>query len=183
MSTTTATPISTGNWKIDRVHSHIGFAVKHMVVSTFRGSFDEYDGQLAVGEDGAPRLEGWVAVDSLQVKDDNLRAHLASPEFFDSEAHPRITFSSREVSVGDGGELEVVGDLQIKGRSHPVSASGSISGPHVDIAGNEKIGVELQATVDRRDYGLEWNAPLPQGGFALDNDVRLEVSLELVRED
>jgi polyisoprenoid-binding protein YceI len=183
MSTATTTPISTGNWKVDRVHSHVGFAVKHMVVSTFRGSFDEYDGHLAVGDDGAPHLQGWVAVDSMPAKDDNLKAHLLSPDFFDAAAHPRIAFHSREVSVGEGGELEVLGDLEIKGQTHPVTARGNISGPHVDIAGNEKIGVELQATVDRRDYGLDWNAPLPQGGFALDNDVRIEVSLELVRED
>jgi polyisoprenoid-binding protein YceI len=183
MSSTTATPISTGNWNIDRVHSHAGFAVKHMVVSTFRGSFDDYDGRLTVGEDGAPRLEGWVGVESLQVKDENLRAHLLSPEFFDSQSHPRISFSSSAVRVGAGGELEVEGELEIKGHAQPVSARGSVSGPHVDIAGREKLGVELEATVDRRDYGLDWNAPLPQGGFALDNDVRLEVSLELVRGD
>jgi polyisoprenoid-binding protein YceI len=182
-ATARATNIASGNWSIDRVHSHVGFAVKHMVVSTFRGGFDDYDGQLAVGEDEAPRLEGSVAVDSLQVKDDNLRAHLLSGEFFDAAAHPRITFASQAVEVGEGGELEIEGELQIRGQTHPVSARGSISGPHVDIAGKEKIGIELQATVDRREYGLAWNAPLPQGGFALDNDVRIEVSLELVHED
>src|SRR5260370_23423416 len=112
MSTATATSISTGNWNIDRVHSHLGFAVKHMVVSTYRGSFDEYDGQLAVGDDGAPRLEGWVAVDSISAKDESLKAHLVSPDFFDGAAHPRITFTSREVSIGEGGELEVLGDLE-----------------------------------------------------------------------
>ena len=78
--------------------------------------------------------------------------------------------------------MEVEGDLTIKGHTHRVTARGSIAGPHVDIAGNDKLGVELEAIVDRREYGLEWNAPLPKGGFALDNDVKLEVSLELVRE-
>jgi polyisoprenoid-binding protein YceI len=185
MSTATAATdntLATGTWKIDRVHSHVGFAVKHMVVSTFRGRFDDYDGQLTVGADGKPRLEGWVSVDSLAVQDENLAAHLTSPDFFDGQRYPRLRFASSSVRVGDGGELEVEGELEIKGHKRPVIARGSVSGPHVDIAGNDKLGVELETTVDRREFGLEWNAELPQGGVALANDVTLEVSLELVRE-
>ena len=183
MSTATVQSIPTGSWRIDPVHSRVGFAIKHMVVSTFRGQFGRYDGHLAVGPDGAPRLEGSVDVGSIEVRDDNLAGHLASPEFFDSERHPRIEFASTAVRVSEGGELEVDGELTIKGHANPVHATGHVSGPHVDIAGNEKVGVELTATVDRRDFDLRWNAPLPSGGFALDNDVTLEVSLELVRED
>ena len=180
MSTATATTggITSGTWKIDRVHSHVGFAVKHMVVSTFRGRFEDYDGRLTVDEHGDPRLEGWVSVDSISVSDENL----AAPDFFDSERYPRIRFTSGAVRVGEAGELEVEGELEIKGHARPVTARGSVSGPHVDIAGNDKLGVELETTVDRREFGLEWNAELPQGGVALDNDVRLDVSLELVRE-
>lgn len=182
MSTATTQPLATGTWKIDTIHSHVGFAVKHMVVSTFRGRFEDYDGELVAGEDGTPRLQGLVNVDSIVVKDENLAGHLKSPDFFDSERYPQIRFVSAEVSVADGGELEVQGDLTIKDKTHRVSARGSVSGPHVDIAGNDKLGVELEAIIDRREFGLEWNAPLPKGGFALDNDVRLQVSLELVRE-
>jgi polyisoprenoid-binding protein YceI len=182
MSTATDSRLASGTWKIDRVHSHVGFAVKHMVVSTFRGGFDDYDGALRIGEDGTPRLEGWVGVDSIRVADENLAAHLTSPDFFDSERYPRISFSSSAVRIGEGGELEVDGELELKGHKGQVTARGSVSGPHVDIAGNDKLGVELETTIDRREYGLEWNAELPQGGVALDNDVRLDVSLELVRE-
>jgi polyisoprenoid-binding protein YceI len=181
MSTTATQPVA-GTWDTDHVHSHVGFSVKHMVVATFRGSFDEYAGRLVAGEDGRPRLEGSVKVDSLVVKDENLAAHLKSPEFFDSSAYPEISFRSDAVELGEDGSLEVEGELTIKGRSHRVTARGSYSGPHTDIAGNDKIGVELEAVIDRREYGLEWNAPLPKGGFALDNDVKLEVALELVRE-
>jgi polyisoprenoid-binding protein YceI len=177
-----ATGLATGTWKIDRVHSHVGFAVKHMVVSTFRGRFEDYDGALTVGEDGSPRLEGWVSVASIAVPDENLAAHLASPDFFDGERYPRVRFTSTAVRVGDGGELEVEGELEIKGRARQIIARGNVSGPHVDIAGNDKLGVELETTIDRREFGLEWNAELPQGGVALDNEVRLDVSLELVRE-
>jgi polyisoprenoid-binding protein YceI len=182
MSTQIAAPLATGNWKIDPVHSHIGFSVKHMVVATFRASFDKYDGALSVGENGAPSLQGWVRADSIVVKDENLAAHLRAPDFFDTDRYPEIRFASSAISVDEQGELEVEGDLTIKDHTHRVTARGSITGPHVDLAGNDKIGVELQAVVDRREFGLEFNAELPKGGFAVDNDVKLDVSLELVRE-
>ena len=132
--------------------------------------------------DGAPRLEGSVAVDSIVVKDENLAGHLKSPDFFDSANYPQIRFRSTAVRVQDGGELEVEGELTIKDHTHNVTARGTITGPHEDIAGNDKLGVELETVVDRREFGLEWNAPLPKGGFAVDNDVKLQVSLELVRQ-
>jgi polyisoprenoid-binding protein YceI len=182
MSTATAQRITPGTWKIDTVHSHVGFAIKHMVVSTFRGRFEEYDGSLTADADGTPRLEGSVVVDSLAVNDENLAAHLKSPEFFDSERYPRIRFASDALTLSDEGELVLEGELTIKDHTHRVTARGSVTGPHVDITGNDKIGVELEAVIDRREFGLEWNAPLPKGGFALDNDVKLQVSLELVRE-
>jgi len=182
MSVATQQDISTGTWSIDKVHSHVGFAVKHMVVSKFRGHFEDYDGALVVRESGEPRLEGTVAVDSIVVKDENLAAHLKSPDFFDSATYSQIGFRSTAVRVQDGGELEVEGELTIKDRTHNVTARGTITGPHEDIAGNDKLGVELETVVDRREFGLEWNAPLPKGGFAVDNDVKLEVSLELVRQ-
>ena len=182
MSTATAENIAAGKWSIDPVHSTVAFAVKHMVVATFRGRFEQYTGGLSAGADGNPVLSGSVDVDSISVKDENLAGHLKSPDFFDSASHPQITFTSTSLSVGDTGELEVTGDLTIKGSTHSVTGRGSLVGPHVDIAGNDKIGVEIETTIDRREYGLDWNAPLPKGGFALDNNVRLQVSLELVRE-
>jgi polyisoprenoid-binding protein YceI len=182
MSSVTTEPVATGTWKIDTIHSNIGFAIKHMVVATFRGHFAKYDGALLAEEDGTPRLQGTVEVDSIAVKDENLATHLKSPDFFDSANYPRISFSSKELRVLDGGRLEVEGELTIKDETHLVTGRGTISGPHEDIAGNEKIGVELEAVIDRREFGLSWNAPLPKGGFALDNDVKLVVELELVKE-
>ena len=181
MSTATAPVISAGAWKIDPVHSQLGFAVKHMVVATFRGHFDSYDGQLTVAEDGTPQLVGTVRADSLAVKDENLAAHLRSPEFFDAERYPELRFESTAVNVNDGA-IEVEGDLTIKDHTHRVTARGTLNGPHVNIAGRDTLGIELEAVIDRREYGLEWNAPLPKGGFALENDVKLQVVLELSRE-
>jgi polyisoprenoid-binding protein YceI len=177
---TTITQIPAGTWSADKVHSTVGFAVKHMVVSTFRGRFEDFDATLVTGEDGTLRLEGAVKADSIVVKDENLAAHLKSPEFFDTDRYPEVSFASTLVRAEDG-ELIVDGELTIKGQTRPIEARGTITEPVVTFGDVEKIGVELEATVDRTEYGLNWNAPLPKGGFALANDVKLVVSLELLK--
>jgi polyisoprenoid-binding protein YceI len=178
MSISTETAIPAGTYTLDTVHSHVGFAVKHMVVATFRGRFETFDATLEVGQDGAPRLTGTVDVTSIEVKDENLAGHLQSPDFFDAERHPELRFESDSIRI-DGGEAVVDGRLTIKGQTRPVEARGTIVGPHEDIAGNTKLGLELTAIVDRTEFGLNWNAPLPKGGVALGNDVTLSVDLEL----
>jgi polyisoprenoid-binding protein YceI len=178
---TSSSPVPANtSWVVDPVHSSVGFAVKHMVVSTFRGRFEDYDATLTADADGTLRLEGRVAADSIEVKDDNLAAHLRAPEFFDTERHPDITFSSTLVRAADG-RLIVDGQLTIKGHTRPIEARGTITEPHTTLGDIEKVGVELEAIVDRTEYGLNWNAPLPKGGFALDNEVKLLVTLELAR--
>ena len=180
MSVAAQQDISTRTWTIDKVHSHVGFAVKHMVVSTFRSRFEDYDGALNVGEDGAPTLEGYVNVDSVVVKDENLAGHLKAPDFFDSERYPELRFESTSIRR-EGDELVVDGELTVKDNTRPVEARGTIVGPHEDIAGATKVGLTLETTVDRTAFGLNWNAPLPKGGFALANDVTLQVELELAK--
>ena len=180
MSTATAQPIATGTWKIDTIHSHVGFAVKHMVVSTFRSQFEDYEATLTAAEDGTLRLAGRVKADSIVVKDENLAAHLRAADFFDTDRHPEISFASTLVRDEDG-ELVVEGELTIKGTTLPIVARGTITEPHVTFGDLEKVGVELEAIVDRTQYGLNWNAPLPKGGFALSDDVKINVELELVK--
>lgn len=178
-STAVAQAVPAGTWTVDPVHSSVGFAVKHMVVATFRSRFERFDATLTT-VDGEPSLRGSVRVDSVVAKDENLAAHLQSPDFFDAAAHPEITFASTAVRR-DGDALTVEGTLSIKGRTHALAATGTISDAHVDIAGNEKVGITLEATIDRTAYGLDWNAPLLKGGFALANDVTLTVELELAK--
>jgi len=172
-----ATAVPAGTWTVDKVHSSIGFEVEHMV-STFRGRFEDYDTQLVDG-----RLVGTVAVPSVRVYDENLEAHLQSPEFFDTELHPELRFESRELAVDDDGNLTLEGDLTIKRSTKPVTARGRYVHVESDMGGGERIGLALEATVDRREFGLNWNAPLPKGGFVLGNDVKLVVALELVKAD
>jgi polyisoprenoid-binding protein YceI len=174
------TTIPAGVWKSDPIHSQVGFAVKHMVVATFRGTFTDFAVTLA-NEDGEPSLYGAVRTDSVQVRDENLNGHLLSPDFFDSERYPEITFTSTGIHP-DGDHLVVDGDLTIKGTSKAVEARGQISGPVEDPAGGERIGVDLETQVDRTEFGLNWNAPLPSGGVAVQNEVTLTVHLELAKE-
>ena len=178
---TSTTPIPAGtSWNIDTVHSNVGFAVKHMVVSTFRGRFEDYDATLTAQADGTLRLEGRVGADSIAVKDENLAAHLQAPDFFDTERHPDITFSSTLIRA-EGNTLIVDGELTIKGNTRAIEARGTITEPHVTFGDVEKVGIELEAIVDRTEYGLSWNAPLPKGGFALANEVKLLVELEFAQ--
>jgi polyisoprenoid-binding protein YceI len=174
------TTIPAGVWKSDPIHSQVGFAVKHMVVATFRGTFTDFAVTLA-NEDGEPSLYGAVRTDSVQVRDENLSGHLLSPDFFDSERYPEITFTSTGIHT-DGDHLVVDGDLTIKGTSKAVEARGQINGPVEDPAGGERIGVDLETQVDRTEFGLNWNAPLPSGGVAVQNEVTLTVHLELAKE-
>jgi polyisoprenoid-binding protein YceI len=178
LSTTTGVPAGT-IWTADPVHSTVGFAVKHMVVSTFRGRFEDFDASLRADDDGALRLSGRVRAGSIAVKDEDLAAHLAAPDFFDTANHPEIAFESTLVRTEDG-ELVVDGELTVKGHTRPLRARGSVTEPLETLGGYVKLGLQLEATVDRTEYGLSWNAPLPKGGFALANDVTLQVDLELV---
>jgi polyisoprenoid-binding protein YceI len=172
-----ATDVTTlpGTWNLDTVHSSAGFVVKHMVVAKFRGHFDTIEATLVDGV-----LTGSVKVDSLVVKDENLKGHLLSPDFFEAEKFPEITFKSTSIAV-DGEDVTVEGELTVKGNTVPVTGKGELAGPGTDIAGSEKVGISLEATVDRTKLGLEWNADLPKGGKALGNDVKLAVELELVK--
>ena len=176
---TTATAIPAGTYTTDGVHSSAGFAVKHML-STFRGSFGTVNAQVIVEEDGSARLEGTVPVSSVIVKDENLQAHLQSPEFFDGEQYPEIRFHGLDLTV-DGPTATLTGDLTIKGHTERVTAEGSVVGPVEDPFGNTKLGLQFETVVDRTKFGLNWNAPLPKGGFMLANDVTISVDLELAQ--
>jgi polyisoprenoid-binding protein YceI len=180
ITTGTGVNLPAGTYKDDGVHSAASFAVKHMVVSTFRGRFENFGAVLTVAEDGTAHLDGTVDANSIVVKDENLAGHLKSPDFFDTERYPEIKFSSLKLTR-DGNDVSVEGDLTIKDHTEKVTGTGTIEGPHEDIAGNTKVGLTLETVIDRTKFGLAWNAPLPKGGFALADDVKLTVELELAK--
>jgi polyisoprenoid-binding protein YceI len=174
MSTETQQALPTGTWRADVVHSTVGFAVPYLA-GTFQGTFSDFDASLV---DGA--LRGAAEVASVQVKDPNLQAHLQSPEFFDAERFPRLSFEARDVSRS-GDELTISGELTLKGHTEPVEIRGHVSDPAPDPYGGERFGLQLETTVDRTTFGLDWNNPLPNGEPALSNDVKIVVDLQLAK--
>jgi len=169
------TTLPAGTWHVDPVHSTVGFSVKHMVVANFRGGFGTFS--VTLDEDG---LWGTVDVASIEVSEPNLNAHLLSPDFFDAERHPQLSFRSTAVR-GEGGALEIDGELTIKGVTKPVTITGTAGGPATHpFDGSERLGLEFETVIDRTAFGLDWNAPMPGGGFAVGNDVKLKAELELV---
>jgi polyisoprenoid-binding protein YceI len=175
MSTTTIQRVPAGTYNVDPVHSTFGFAIKHNGVSTFRGTFEQVDATL---EDGV--LTGTAQVESVKTAIDDLKGHLLSPDFFNASETPTIEFRSADIRTAGDGEVEVDGELTIRGVTKPVTAKGSLASG-VGIAGAEVVGFDLEAAIDRREFGLGWQAELPSGGEVLGWDVVLEVHLELVK--
>jgi polyisoprenoid-binding protein YceI len=173
--------IQAGTYKVDPVHSTIHFAVTHNGVSTFRSGFRGFEAKLEGGE--RPRLEGTVDVTSVDTGEEMLKGHLLSPEFFDAERHPRLKFASTGFDVDEDGALTLRGELEIHGEKREVEASGRFARLGADLAGSERVGLSLEATVDRRNFGLDWQAELPSGGEVLDYAVTISVDLELVAEE
>lgn len=181
MSTTEqVTAVPTGTWASDPVHSSFGFSVKHMVVATFRGSLTDFDATLTGAEDGTARLEATGRLTSVVTADENLTGHIQSPDFFDTQRYPEVRYVATDITR-DGESLVVHGELTLKGVTKPLELRGTLVGPVVGLGDAEKIGVELEGTIDRTEYGLNWNAPMPSGGFAVGDDVRLTAQLELGR--
>jgi len=168
--------IPTGTWKADTVHSRVAFEVPY-AVATFSGEVPDFEASL---EDG--RLTGVARIASIQVKEENLQAHLLSPEFFDAERNPEVKFVSNTIKR-DGDSIEIEGDLTIKGITKPATLSGTATGPAVDHFGATRLGITAETTVDRTEFDINWNMPLPNGEPALKNEVTLKADLTLVAQE
>jgi polyisoprenoid-binding protein YceI len=177
-STNTIAPAGT-TWAADPVHSDVAFEVEYAGVSTFRGSFRDFDATLE-----GSTLAGSARVASVDVKDEQLSGHLQSPDFFDAERYPEIAFRADTLSVADDGALTGSGELTIKGVTRPVELKGRLaSAASVDPFGRERIGLTLDTTIDRNQFGVEWNAPNQSGGNYLGDEVTLKADLTFVRQE
>jgi polyisoprenoid-binding protein YceI len=176
---TTATTdrlIPTGTYTVDTVHSNANFEVEHSGVSVFRGGFKPVDAKL-VSNDTGVSLEGRVSVDAISIDDENIRPHVLSPDFFDAERNPEITFKSTEIT-GAPDDVRVTGELAMAGATVQVAATGRLRGPLESAGGLTKLALSLEATIDRTAYGMNWQMEMPGGDPILGNDVRLLVDLE-----
>ncbi len=175
MTTSELQTVPAGTWSVDRVHSTVGFSVEYMA-GTFAGTFSDFDVSVTDGV-----LEGTAKVASVQVKDPDLEAHLQTPDFFDAERYPELSFVSRSIERR-GNELAIKGDITIKGHTEPVELTATITEPIDDPYGGTRYGLKLETTLDRRTFGVSWNNPLPSGEQALSNDVVLTADLQLSRQ-
>jgi polyisoprenoid-binding protein YceI len=175
---TSATQIPSGTWSIDPVWSSLEFEVRKLGLIPIKGRVPGFAGTIEGGE--TPSIEGSVDATSITTFDETRDGHLQSPDFFDTERFPELHFASTKVEI-DGDDVVVSGDLTIKGTTKPVELRGTLLGSSPDIAGNDRLGLELEGKVDRTEFGLNWNAPLPAGGFLLPNDVTLKATFAAVR--
>jgi len=179
MSTTILTIAPAGSWSLDPIHSRVDFEVRYLA-GTFKGEFHEIGAELTVDAQRAS-LEGTAKVASVDVKDENLSAHLQSPDFFDAERHPELRFAAEDIRLDGDGKVSVDGELTIKGVTRPVAVTGTVTAPIVDAYGNDRIGLNLTTSVDRTEFGVDWNQPLPSGDPALANDVTILAELQFVK--
>lgn len=168
MSTTTFTSAPAGTWSADPVHSNVAFEIDYAGTNVFRGGFNDYAVTL---EDGV--LAGAAKVASVDVKDEQLNGHLQTPDFFDAERFPEISFRTSDLETGE---------LTIKGVTRPVTITSTVSEPNVDPFGRERVGIKLAATVDRGEFGMNWNAPNQGGGNYLGDNVTIKADVALVRQ-
>lgn len=165
---------ATGTFTADPVHSRVGFEVPY-AVATFSGEVTDFTASLVDGH-----LEGSAKIESIKLKDENLQAHVLSPEFFDAERHPVLTFRGDLVRNGDRATVD--GEITMKGITLPATLEGTIVGPTVDHFGATRVGLTLETVVDRTAFDMKWNMPLPNGEPALGNEVTLKADLTLVAQ-
>ncbi len=181
MSTLTETQavLPAGTWTGDTVHSHVGFELPY-ATGTFRGSFSPFEATLEVGDDGSATLTGEARADSVHVLDENLTAHLLSPDFFDAENAPVLSFRSTSIGSSETG-LTIAGEITIKGATAPIELRATVAEAFPHPSGREFLPLHIEGTLDRRAVGIDWNMELPNGETALGWDVSLVADLFFVR--
>ncbi len=172
-------------WNIDPVHSQVTFSLKHMMVSTVRGYFKVFGGKLEIDE--ANPQNSWVEAEadtaSVDTREPNRDNHLRSADFFNAEQYPAISFKSRQIEPTSNGEYRVLGDLTLHGVTREVLFNAEYSGQLKDAYGKQRAGLTAKATINRKDFGLNWNAALESGGVLVSDKVNIEIDLAAVKED
>lgn len=178
LAESSVTVIPTGTWAIDPAWSSLEFEVRKIGIVPIKGRVPGFSGTVQGGE--RPSITGVAEVASITTFDETRDAHLQSPDFFDAQRHPELRFESTAVEL-DGDRLVVTGNLTIKGTTKEVELTGSFLGAGEDAYGNQRIAFELEGVVNRTDYDLRWNAPLPGGGFLLPDEALLKATVAATR--
>lgn len=184
--TTLATPTTlTGTYAIDPTHSRIGFVARHAMVTKVRGSFNEFEGSGYFDADtpASSNLQLTIQAASIDTRNADRDGHLKSNDFFDMETYPTITFVSTAVEAVNDTNYRVTGDLTIKDITKPVTIDFEYTGTAVDPYNNTRIGLEGTTTINRKDWGVSWNAALEAGGVLVGEKVVLEFEVSAIRTD
>jgi len=180
MTTSGASVVPVGQWSVDAARSSVAFSVRHMVLATVNGRFREFSGTLEIGAGGA-RATGAVKAPSIDtnepVRDEHLRR---SPDFFDVERYPEISFSSTQIDDLDGGRLRIVGDLTMRGVTREIQLDAQLKGTSSEAGDDGRIELKLRGEVNRRDFGLTWNQALETGNALLGNRVKIALEISAV---
>lgn len=169
-------------YKIDKAHSRIGFSVKHMVISTVRGEFLEYDASVVFDENDVTKstLEGTIQVASINTNNERRDGHLKGSDFFDAENYPEIKFKSTKVEK-KGDKYVMHGNITIRGVTKPVDIPFTVVGTVTDPEGNIRIGIEAELTINRKDFGVSWHKTLDNGGLVVSDEVKIELFFEGIK--
>jgi polyisoprenoid-binding protein YceI len=178
MSTTTQVQIPTGPWSIDPVHSSIGFRVRHMGVSWFRGEFKDVQGTVTTADGELTGVAGTISIPSLAVDNQQLHGHLLGPDFFDAEQHGQGRFVSTHIERVDESHFRVTGQLTLRGQPREVTLDATLEGVGDDITGVPRLGLTATGEIERSRFGINWNAPLDNGGSVVGDTVRLSLDIE-----
>jgi polyisoprenoid-binding protein YceI len=183
MSTSTATPIPTGTWSVDPAHSSVGFQVKHMGIATVRGSFNEFEGTLTIADDlSTATASGTVNVASIDTAEDSRDEHLRSPDFFDAENHPQLSFESTAIESIDDETFRVTGNLTLHGTTKEVVLEAEAQGTDVDPWGNDRVGLEVTGQLSRGDFGMTFNQALGSGNALVSDKVKFALDISAVKQ-
>ena len=169
-------------WTIDPTHSEVGFKVKHMMFTNVKGLFNDYSADIDFNDDlKEANLQFEAKINSIFTNNADRDNHLKSADFFDAEQYPTLNFKSTNIQ-GNGSEYEITGDLTIKGITKPVTLNAEFSGLMTDPWGNTKVGLNLDGKINRKDFGLTYNAALETGGVLVGEDVKLKAEIQLVEQ-
>ncbi len=185
MSATTASQVGTGTWIIDPVHSSAEFAVKHMMVATAKGRFGKLSGSITLdpANPAAASVEANVDVTSVDTGQPQRDGHLRNDDFFSADKYPEATFRSTRVELDGADAAKVHGDLTIRGVTKPVVLDVEFEGQGKDAYGKQRAGFTVQTTINRLDYGIQWNPAIETGGFVVSNRVKLTLNIAAVLQD
>lgn len=180
---TTQAPATSSTWKIDSTHSHIEFAVKHLMISTVKGRFGDVEGTIHIvdGDPSRSSVKATIKASSIDTRTGQRDDHLRSADFLDAANFPSLTFESTRIT-GDSSSFTVTGQLTIRGVTREITLHATNEGSGKDPWGGDRIGFSATTKLDRRDFGLVWNQAIESGGVVVGNEVKISIEIEAVKE-